>query len=337
MRNHEIKENVQVFDEQGNLKEPGFARKPLFTYDRSRLKASRFRMKEWDYYLVMSDTAGAAFTLSDLGYVRMASVSFLNFETGQEVTRTELKAPSIGYFMPASPVQGVSEFRSSNLTLRFESAPNGRHVYCEFKKFYKNSDFKADLWFTDLPEESMNILTPFDDGKHFYLNQKMNAMPCSGKMIFDWHVYRFSPDHDLGVLDWGRGSWPYDSTWYWATASCMVEGKPFGLNLGYGFGNTAAATENVILYDGIIHKLDDIRFQIPDDPMQPWVITGSDGRMEAVFQPEIDRNAMLHLGPVSSDQHQYFGILNGTCVLDDETELSLQQIRTAIEVIHNRY
>ncbi|MEY8379795.1 DUF2804 domain-containing protein [Ileibacterium valens] len=337
MRNIEILRPISIFDTQGNLQTAGFARKGLFTYNRENLKVNRLKMKEWDYYLVMNHEIGVAFTLSDLGYIRMASVSFLNFETHEETTRTVLKAPSISYKMPVSPRQGVCEFKSNDLLLRFESAPNGRHVYCEFKNFVGRSDFKADLWFTDLPKESMNILTPFEDGKHFYLNQKMNAMPCAGKVIFNWHIYRFNPKKDLGVLDWGRGYWPYETTWYWATASAYLNEKPFGINLGYGFGDTSKASENVIFYDGKIHKLDDINFLIPEDPMMPWTITSSDGRFEAIFQPDLDRAALIKAGPVSSDQHQYFGILNGSCVLDDGTVLVIEQLRTAIEKIHNRY
>ncbi len=336
-RNIEITENVPVFDENRSFSNAGFARKPLFVYNREKSGRLHAQIKEWDYYLVMNDQIGAAFTLSDLGYIRMASVSFLNFETHKEVTRTVLKAPAMSFTLPASPVQGVSEFRSGDLLLRFEAAPNGRHVYCEFKNFYNRSDFKADLWFTDLPEESMNILTPFADGKHFYLNQKMNCMPCSGKIVFNWHVYHFNPQLDLAVLDWGRGFWPYDITWYWATASGFVNNRPFGLNLGYGFGDTSRASENVVYYNGRVHKLDDVTFLIPDDPMNPWTITSSDGRFEAVFAPDLDRAADIKAGPVRSDQHQYFGILNGRCILDDGKILTIEQLRTAIEVVHNRY
>lgn len=71
--------------------------------------------------------------------------------------------------------------------------------------------------------------------------------------------------------------------------------------------------------------------------MMPWTITSSDGRFEAIFQPDLDRAALIKAGPVSSDQHQYFGILNGSCVLDDGTVLVIEQLRTAIEKIHNRY
>ena len=39
-----------LLDQEGHLKEAGWARKPLKTYRRSDIKASLFRIKEWDYY-----------------------------------------------------------------------------------------------------------------------------------------------------------------------------------------------------------------------------------------------------------------------------------------------
>lgn len=71
-----------------------------------------------------------------------------------------------------------------------------------------------------------------------------------------------------------------------------MNGKAFGFNIGYGFGNTKAATENVLFYDGKAHKLDDITCHIPsDDYCKPWTITSSDHRFEMDFIPIIDRAA----------------------------------------------
>ena len=44
-------------------------------YDRSQIKAPRFRIKEWDYYLVLNEEFAGAFTISDDGYIGLQSVS----------------------------------------------------------------------------------------------------------------------------------------------------------------------------------------------------------------------------------------------------------------------
>ena len=80
MRNHEVTNEQQLLDENGKIAEPGWARRPVWKYDRSRIKSPAFRIKEWDYYLVMNEDYAAAFTLSDDGYIGLQSVSLLNFK-----------------------------------------------------------------------------------------------------------------------------------------------------------------------------------------------------------------------------------------------------------------
>ena len=80
-RNHEITKAGPLLDAKGSPVEPGWSRKMLQVYDRSAIKAPAFRIKEWDYYIVISkkENAGFAFTLSDDGYIGLQSVSLLDF------------------------------------------------------------------------------------------------------------------------------------------------------------------------------------------------------------------------------------------------------------------
>ena len=153
-----------------------------------------------------------------------------------------------------------------------------------------------------------------------------------------WKRYEFHPEKHFGTLDWGRGVWTYDNTWYWGSGNCDVNGHAFGFNIGYGFGNTKAASENVIFYDGIAHKIDDVEFVIPeDDYCKPWKFTSSDGRFEMDFLPILDRSACLDYKLIVSDQHQVFGHMSGTAVLDDGTKVEIKDVLCFAEKVHNRY
>ena len=52
---HEVTVIQDLLDSNGHLREPGWAKKPVFNYRRKDIKASRFRIKEWDYYLILND------------------------------------------------------------------------------------------------------------------------------------------------------------------------------------------------------------------------------------------------------------------------------------------
>ena len=66
-RNHEVTTPRLLLDEKGELREPGWSRSLIQRYDRSMIKAPKWRIKEWDYYLVLADGFAGAFTISDDG------------------------------------------------------------------------------------------------------------------------------------------------------------------------------------------------------------------------------------------------------------------------------
>ena len=88
MGNHEVTTPQMLLKEDGSLREPGWSKSLVQQYERSMIKASKFRIKEWDYYLVLNEDFAGAFTLSDDGYIGLQSVSLLNFKEGWEHTET---------------------------------------------------------------------------------------------------------------------------------------------------------------------------------------------------------------------------------------------------------
>lgn len=339
-RNHEITKHQTLLTTEGGIAEPGWSRQPLQSYDRSDVRAPKFRIKEWDYYLVLGADFGVAFTISDDGYIGLQSVSLLDFAAGWEHTETILNLFPMGkYRLPPDSEQGDTVYKDKRLQMSFRVTPGRRVIDCQFADFWNKQPFRCHIELTQPKTESMVIATPWAGRPHaFYYNRKINCMPADGWAEYGGKTYKFNPARDFGTLDWGRGVWTYDNVWYWGSGNCLVDGHPFGFNIGYGFGDTAAATENVLLYDGKIHKLADVTFHIPeDDYLKPWKFTSSDGRFTMDFQPLLDRAADLNVGVIASGQHQVFGKMTGTALLDDGTPLHIRDCLCFAEKVHNRY
>ena len=165
-------------------------------------------------------------------------------------------------------------------------------------------------------------------------------MQADGTVQYGDQNFTFSDA--FGVLDWGRGVWTYDNTWMWGTASGKHQGKSFGFNIGYGFGDLSNATENMIFYDGKAHKFDQVEFQIPKkgkqyDYLKEWKLVSNDDRFYMTFTPILDRCDKVNLLFIVSDQHQVFGKLNGYVILDDGTKLEIKNLLGSAEVVHNRW
>lgn len=338
-RNHEVTKFHALLDKKGQLVEPGWSKQLLQKYSREDIKAPKFRIKEWDYYLVMTEEFAVAMTISDLGYLGMLSASFLDFTQPWEHTESVLTAFPMGKFnLPSDSKDGASAFENDRLSMKFVVEDGKRHLTCTFKKFDRDKDFACDIVLAQPQQDTLVIATPWDKKHHFYYNQKINCLPASGWAEYNGKRYEFNPAADFGVLDWGRGVWTYDNYWYWGSGSGYVDGVPVGFNIGYGFGNTFAATENVIFYDGKAHKIDDVKFHIPeDDFLKPWKFSSSDGRFEMDFVPIIDRNSLTDVKVIISDQHQVFGRMTGTMILDDGTKVELKDFLCFAEQVHNKY
>ena len=140
----------------------------------------------------------------------------------------------------------------------------------------------------------------------------------------------------MAVLDWGRGVWTYNNTWYWGSASGWVGNQRVGWNIGYGFGDLSTHTENIVFVDGVGHKLDAVTFHI-EDWLAPWRFTSNDGRFEMDFAPLVDRNADINLGFARSNQHQVFGHFSGRVLLDDGSTLEVPKLLGFAEKVLNRW
>ena len=181
--------------------------------------------------------------------------------------------------------------------------------------------------------ESLVMALPFDRGndKQFYFNQKVNCMPVTGTVKVGDLTVEFKPEDSFCVLDWGRGVWPYHENWYWGNGSTKLEdGSIFGFEIGWGFGDMSAATENTLFYNGKAHKIGEIylnedKFET-ENWMEPWVFTSSDGRFEMTMTPFYDNITKARVLFVGNICHQVFGLWNGTVTLDDGTVLEIHDM-----------
>lgn len=341
---HEITQKGRLLDKQGRLREPGYARSLLLNYSRDDIRAAKHRIKEWDYYLICNDDFAAAFTVADNGYMSLLSASLLDFTVPWQQTTSPMSAFPMGKLnLPRSSAFGITQGKIKNTVLRFEVKDGIRRLSCHMDSFKDKKPLDAEFILSDEPRDSMVIATPFP--KHpraFYYNQKIIGMRAEGKLCFDGRDYIFSPDNSFGLLDWGRGVWTYKNTWYWGAAGGRLDGEHFGFNIGYGFGDTSAASENMLFYKGIAHKLGRLTFDIPkkngkDDFMSPWKIASDDGRFNMDFVPTLDRAAKTDVLLICSDQHQVFGKFSGQAVLDDGTVLHIKDFTGFAEKVFNKW
>lgn len=342
-----------LLDGHGRLAESGWATAELRRYDRTAVAASRLRVKEWDYYCVLTEEVGLALTVADNGYMGLLGVSWLDLSARTEVTENVMLPFPMGSMgLPASADAGDvvvarRSGRGRELRIEFRHTDGGRLLTVDHPGFDGGRGLRGELQLDQPEMDRMVVATPFPKApKAFYYNQKINCLPARGEVVVGGRSFAFDPASAFGVFDWGRGVWTYDNTWYWGSASGTVDGRPFGFNIGHGFGDTSAGTENMVFVDGRAHKLDEVTFHLPEGTSgrrpgpfdaAPWTFTSNDGRFEMTFEPILDRAAATDLVALRSIQHQVFGRYTGHVVLDDGSRLAVRDLLGFAEQVKNRW
>jgi hypothetical protein len=324
----ELTQTGKLLDPKGRLSQVGWSRQPLLDCNLENahfylLKAFQlFRIKRWDYYALFTPYRFFSATIADLGYAGNIFVYILDFATG-ELHEEGLVVPlSKGISLPRNSDQGESIFEDRQARLHFRVIPEGRQISVSWPGFHDGRGIAAEILFHQTPDhESMTITIPIGQ-RRFYYNRKINCLPAEGSLQYGDVKDNLSPLNCLGSLDWGRGVWEYQSFWNWASASGFLpDGQTVGLNLGCGFGDLSAATENCLVLNGKVHKLDQVKFAYDSgDFMRRWKFTDSEDRLNLDFVPFKERVAKTNLGIIFSEVHQMFGKYSGI-VRTDEGEI----------------
>lgn len=323
-----------VLDEKGSPN-PGYSTRSVLTYKRKAIKASPFRIKEWDFYQITDRNYCLQFTIGHAAYAGQVGIMFFDFSKGEMLAEpgTFLVLPFNSLHLPENAEKDhIISYNKKAGQMRFEAKGNKRFLYCKW------GDFEADITLTRQNDNSLVINIPFDESpKAFYYNHKINCMLAEGTVTYGGKSHHFVPEDSFGLLDWGRGVWPFHNEWYWSNGTGYVGDRIFGFNLGRGFGNTKYATENILFYGDTVHKLGEVHFDLGLEYSKPWHIYDEEGRLDLILTPSYDRTTRTKLLWVDNCCHQMFGTFSGKAVLDDGTELQINNLTSFAEHAVNNW
>lgn len=342
---NELTQPGPLLNPQGQLVQVGWSRQPLLDCNLENARfytlrlLQRYRIKRWDYYAIFTPQLFFSATIADLGYAGNVFVYIMDFASGELYEEGLVTPFGRGITLPRNSTTGETIFSNKQTMLRFDAQPDKRKILVAWHSFHKGRGIKAEITLICPPDhESMTIVIPILSNR-FYYNRKINCMPAQGYIQYGDIHEELLPNNSMGSLDWGRGVWEYRSFWNWASASGFLpDGHTIGLNLGKGFGDLSKATENCIIYDGRIHKLDQVEFDYdPKDYMKPWIFTDNNARLDLTFTPFKERVATTKLGIIDSEVHQMLGKYTGHATLDDGQTLQVRELIGFAEEHHARW
>ncbi len=318
---HEVTDAVDLCLADGRHLNPaarGWSRVPLH---RANLAGRWGRTKRWDYWGILAGDLVVSSTYADVDYLGLVDVWWADLVTHQEGGRGAAIPGARGVHLPERPGTEPLRFTGRQLHLEIADDDAGTHLRATWTE--KDGTFARLEATVELPaaHESLNVVIPWSDTT-FQFTSKHQARAAHGELVIGDEVRRFGGDHGdaWGVLDVGRGRWPYRTTWNWGGgAGWSVDGRVVGLQLGGMWTEGTGFTENGVIVDGLLTKIGvELDWDYSwDDPLQPWTVTAPDGSLDLVLAPRHDKHSRTEVGVLGTEVHQVFGHWSGTAVTDD--------------------
>lgn len=331
MQNEIIKEiNVSKVLKNKNF---GYSKHPLIIYDKENLKR-KHRLKEWNFYQILTDDYCLQLNIADIKYASLITVDLFNLHTKERYSFNQTEILKKIVTLDNNPeVDSNIYYSNTDKLISFEVKDNKRFLRFEGKnnKYFK---YKVDLILTSpIYCDSMNIITPFKNKKnHFYLNYKNNNFIAVGKV----EINDLSIDiNGYGLLDWGRGVWPYRNNWIWGSFTKKINNDLIGLNIGYGFGDISRASENMLFVNGICYKLGYLDVKITSYN-EAYVISDNLNQVSLKMRPIHDNYTCTNFKIVKMECHQVFGFLSGKIIIQNN-EVVFDNVLGFIEKCNNRW
>jgi hypothetical protein len=336
----EITNSTKLFNKDGTLIQRGWARKPLLEYNKESIGKRWFRIKEWDHYSVLNKDFGFQLTIGDIGFLTQMSYVWLDFRNKERDGKGDFKFFTKSKILPLNSSEECRiEFPSKKFKANIRKKGNQRILNIHDGAFM-NKGIKGTIYLEDKQEwdNTVVVIGYKEDPKRFYYNHKINMMPAQGTIQIGKKEYNFEAENSFGLMDWGRGIWPYHTHWLWGSACGLVNGIPIAFNIGYGFGDLSTHTENIIFYNGKAHKIDEVTFHHENrDPSKPWKFTSNDNRFNMTLEPLIPHTEKINFGIIYLNSSLLHGLYSGEVVLDNAEKIQIKNMLGHAEDIYWRW
>lgn len=297
----------------------GWSRHPLH---RANLRGRPLRTKRWDYWAVVGGDLAVSLVYADVGYLGLVTVWWADLASGDEGGRDVAVPFGRGVSLPDLPGSVPLHHESPKMRMLVSDVTEGTRLQVDWTE-RDGRPGSLDV-LVERPEghESLSVVIPWSE-ELFQFTTKDQARPATGVLRVGDTVRGIGHDTTAwGVLDVGRGRWPYSMRWNWAGGAGHADsGAVVGLQMGGRWTRGTGFTENAVTVDGQLFKIGrELQWTYSwDDPMRPWHVVDPGGAVDLTLTPRFDRHARTNAVVLRSEVHQVFGRWSGSVRSEDGT------------------
>ena len=307
----EIENPQELLDINGCIIQEGWARRPLFHYDRKFISVPVIKTKEWERFIISDDGAKwlVIATVNHIGARMGYSITYVDFEQRSvSSVRHKHRANEKNRLSQSSHVDDENNFSCPEMRTAFIRRGNTRNiVLCapkfDVKKAEKGIDARFILNQDQYAQSYVTSEALTKNRKNFLLDEIYTLIPVSGIFRRGNEIETILPDKVHATIDWGRGRF---ST------------KPMFKAL-FSNGRVALSMINrnccAVSIDGKIYMIKDISTKLTRNG---FTANSADGRLNLTLKDGIPLQ--------TSSALQIFGCIQGSVTLENEKPIDVSNM-----------
>ncbi|MGL5330446.1 MAG: DUF2804 domain-containing protein [Peptostreptococcaceae bacterium] len=306
----ELKDKNFICTKDGKINENsiGWCKKVFSNCD---IEKSYFRKKIWNHYMCMNKNFICAFAIVKLDYAGLIFIDFYDLKKNKEIHKS-ITIPFCTGMIIHNAIGSYAHFQNKDMYMNIIRKKNRLYFMVKWDEIDIDASFS-------LQKESLNVLIPWSD-KRFHYTSKQFPLKVQGYIRIE-NDEKFSLNNKTsGFIDYGRGIWEREKSWYWLTCSFKNKEEMIGLNLGAKWTDNTGVNENAIKINKILYKIySDVVFEkISRDK---WNIKSKDNEHELVdliFKIDKVYDKINNKIIVKSSLKQHIGKLSGVVKVNDK-------------------
>ncbi|MDD3381936.1 MAG: DUF2804 domain-containing protein [Bacilli bacterium] len=311
-----------LLDQHGKLVEKGYSNKLVKTFERERIKASKSKIKETNFYFFGNQDYGFSIEISNNFFYKLAEIGFYDIKKNFRFSKSYYKFfASKDFFISESDSSGENYFKNKKILVSIKNFDNYKKIYVSAEKYDGKNDFVCDIKVLNENSQAIVVACPFEEKNQFCYFQKSFNHKNEGFLRIENQIY------DVQILNtsfkWIRSVMPYMSNCFWASISGKIEKDLFTITLGEGISDTSSASENIIFINEKSYKVCNVIFKIKLDEsenemlLDEWKILSDDGIVNITFNPILLTHVKNNYIITSRKNLKLFGKFSGFIKLND--------------------
>lgn len=299
----------------GNDRQPyrGWAPVGRARFDAAACAGDR-RLRQWDFFTVLNARCALNVTLADIRFASLCQVDVIEWSSGRTWQATTIRPGGRRRIdFGRTPQEGArcAPGRTTLDWLPLDDEHRARVVIDLPRTLFSAGAHGTLTLARPAGAPYLAHVMPLDAGDAFFYQCKIPGYQVDGEVVVGKERFSFGPE-SRAIRDWGRGLWPARLRWLWGAGhGSTADGRELWANFGGGFGDTSAASENLLVLDGVAHKLGDLDWTLDADGA-PVGISDPGGRLILTLAHDFVQKPQLNAGFKSMRLRKAYGHWRGT-------------------------